>query len=127
MARGPENRDATALKLAADIEHWLADEPVAAYAEPWRTRARRWFKRYRTPVTAVVATLLATLLLSGAGWLWLAQDRAQRRAETARAVDAALTEATLLRGQAKAAPAGERAAWSAALAAAKRAETLLET
>ena len=30
----PEDRYATPLELADDVEHWLADEPVTAYAEP---------------------------------------------------------------------------------------------
>jgi serine/threonine protein kinase len=29
MARNPEERYRTALELAADLEHWLADEPVS--------------------------------------------------------------------------------------------------
>jgi serine/threonine protein kinase len=37
MALRPEDRYATALALSADIEHWLADEPVTAYREPWAT------------------------------------------------------------------------------------------
>ena len=28
--------------LADDVEHWLADEPVTAWREPWLRRARRW-------------------------------------------------------------------------------------
>ena len=32
----PEDRYATPLELAADVEHWLADEPVKAYPEPRR-------------------------------------------------------------------------------------------
>jgi serine/threonine-protein kinase len=39
MAMKPEDRYPTALALAADIDAWLADEPVAAHAEPWTARA----------------------------------------------------------------------------------------
>jgi serine/threonine protein kinase len=58
MALKPEERYATAKDLAADLEHWLADEPVAAWREPWTVRARRWLRRHRTVVIASLATLL---------------------------------------------------------------------
>src|SRR5262249_15263382 len=35
MAADPERRYATATGLADEVEHWLADEPVSSYAEPW--------------------------------------------------------------------------------------------
>ena len=37
----PEDRYGSALALAADVEHFLADEPVSAYREPWGARAWR--------------------------------------------------------------------------------------
>ena len=39
MALRREDRYGSAKALAEDIEHWLADEPVAAYTEPWTLRA----------------------------------------------------------------------------------------
>src|SRR2546421_343034 len=42
MARRPEDRYASARGLADDLEHWLADEPVGAWREPWPERVRRW-------------------------------------------------------------------------------------
>jgi serine/threonine protein kinase len=42
MALKPQNRYAAPRELAEDIEHWLADEPVGAWAEPWSVKARRW-------------------------------------------------------------------------------------
>jgi len=42
LALRPEDRYASALDLAADVEHWLADEPVSAYHEPLTVRVRRW-------------------------------------------------------------------------------------
>jgi serine/threonine-protein kinase len=58
MALNPADRYATATALAADVEHWLADEPVSAYGEPWPVRAGRWMRRHRTAVTAAAAALL---------------------------------------------------------------------
>jgi WD40 repeat protein/serine/threonine protein kinase len=57
------DRYATALELAADVERWLADEPVQAYPEPWTTKAGRWVKRHRQLVTAAVVLLLAAVPL----------------------------------------------------------------
>jgi serine/threonine protein kinase/tetratricopeptide (TPR) repeat protein len=57
MAKAPGDRYATATDLAADVQRWLADEPVGAWREPWTFRARRWVSRNRTTVVAGVATL----------------------------------------------------------------------
>ena len=72
MALNRTDRYATPRALADDIEHWLADEPVSAYAEPWAGRARRLLKRHRASVQVAVAVLavaavslaVATVLLS---------------------------------------------------------------
>jgi serine/threonine-protein kinase len=70
MARQPEDRYGRALELAADIEHWLADEPVAAYPEPAAVRARRWLRRHRVWVTGGVAALaVAAALLGVLAWV----------------------------------------------------------
>ena len=52
---------ATPRALAEDIEHWMADEPVAAWHEPLARRARRWERRHRTAVTAAAAAVLVAL------------------------------------------------------------------
>ena len=65
MALRPEDRYATALDLAADIERWQADEPVTAWREPWPLRARRWVKRHRTPVIAALSAVLLTAVVFG--------------------------------------------------------------
>src|SRR5262249_30638462 len=62
MARQPELRYATALALAADLEHWLADAPVSAWREPWRVRAGRWLKRHKPLATGAAALLLTALV-----------------------------------------------------------------
>src|SRR5262249_34428526 len=61
MALRPEDRYATPRALAEDIEHWLADEPVAAWREPWMRRARRWERRHRAAVMAAASGLLVAL------------------------------------------------------------------
>jgi serine/threonine-protein kinase len=61
MKTDPAQRYSTPRALADDMEHWLADEPVGAYPEPWRARARRWMRKHPTRVTAAVVLLLATV------------------------------------------------------------------
>jgi tRNA A-37 threonylcarbamoyl transferase component Bud32 len=63
MALKPKERYATAKELAGDVEHWLADETVSAFAEPWRVRAGRWSRKHK----AVVATAAAALLTATIG------------------------------------------------------------
>ncbi len=64
MALRPADRYASALDLAADVERWLADEPAAAYREPWNVKAGRWLRRHRQLVTGVAALLFAAVPLS---------------------------------------------------------------
>ena len=79
MALEPASRYGTALELAADIERWLADEPVSAWREPWSTRARRWMRRHRPVVAGVAALLFAAVPLSFV--IGVNLDQARRRAE----------------------------------------------
>jgi tetratricopeptide (TPR) repeat protein len=104
MALRPEDRYQTALELAADLQHWLADEPVTAYREPWAARAGRWMRRHKPAVAAGAAAALVVLLLGGAGAWWLERQGAERQAERARQegalrqeVAAALEQAARLR------------------------------
>ncbi len=74
MALKPEDRYASPLALALDVEQWLADEPVSAWPEPWTVKARRWIGRHRMLVTgaaaaiavALVSLSIATVLLTAA-------------------------------------------------------------
>jgi eukaryotic-like serine/threonine-protein kinase len=59
MALKPEDRYASPRLLADDIERWMADEPVAAWTEPWARTLMRWLTRHRTGVTGAAAGLLA--------------------------------------------------------------------
>src|SRR5262249_6016973 len=53
MAPAPRDRYPSARALADDIEHWLADEPVSAWREPWWEETRRELKRHRSVVAAL--------------------------------------------------------------------------
>lgn len=60
MALSANDRYSTCEVLAEDVENFLSGEPVSAYAEPWRDRARRWVRKHRTVTTsAVVAVSVA--------------------------------------------------------------------
>ncbi len=85
MASDPEQRYRTAKDLAADVEQWLADQPVTAYREPLQARLGRWARRHK-PAVAAVATMVLTALLVGMGGLaagMRAVKAEQRNTETA--------------------------------------------
>jgi serine/threonine-protein kinase len=77
MALKPGDRYATALDLAAEVEHWLADEPVAAYAEPWSVRAGRWLRKHRTLAGISAATLLLAVVFLGALALLIERQKSE--------------------------------------------------
>jgi tetratricopeptide (TPR) repeat protein/tRNA A-37 threonylcarbamoyl transferase component Bud32 len=79
MALRPEDRYASAVELAGEVEHWLADEPVAAYPEPAGARLRRWMRKHPRRVTAVGVLLLAAVVGLTAGAVLL--ERSRREAE----------------------------------------------
>jgi serine/threonine-protein kinase len=76
MAKDAEGRYASAADLAADVRHWLADEPVTAWREPWAARARRWVGRHRTQVAAGMAALAVAVV--GLAAALVIQSRANR-------------------------------------------------
>ena len=61
MALDPRDRYSSCRALADDVERWTADEPVAAWREPWSRTLVRWLTRHRTGVTAAGAALLVAL------------------------------------------------------------------
>jgi serine/threonine protein kinase/predicted negative regulator of RcsB-dependent stress response len=75
MALKPEDRYPTARALAADVEQWLADEPVSAWREPLRLRLGRWARRHQKAVAATVAGLLVSMLAGVAGAWWLSEEK----------------------------------------------------
>jgi serine/threonine-protein kinase len=87
LGKRREDRYASALDLARDVEHFLADEPVSALPESLVLRARRWIGRHRSLATTAAGTVsvmaisfgIATLLLSAAS------DRERRARERAEA------------------------------------------
>jgi tetratricopeptide (TPR) repeat protein len=81
MALDPAARYASALDLAADVQRWLADEPVAAYPEPAGVRLRRWVRRHRTLVTAATVGLVLTAAGLGLGLAAVAREQQETAKE----------------------------------------------
>jgi len=67
MAQDPADRYQAADELAADLERWMADEPVSARRESGLERLSRWGRHHRSWVRAGITALLlvlATLLVA---------------------------------------------------------------
>ena len=80
MSLQPKDRYASALALAADVEHWLADEPATAYIEPWSIRLSRWSRRHRTAVASAAVFLVCTTIALGISTTLISAE--QRRTES---------------------------------------------
>lgn len=85
LSKEPGGRYQSALDLAADIEHYLVDEPVSARRNTRSYRTRKFLKRNRGKVAAA-ALFVAVILVSLT--LWFRQYR-----ETVRQRDTAELEA----------------------------------
>jgi serine/threonine-protein kinase len=78
MALLPEKRYSSVGAMSEDIERWLADEPVAAWREPLRGRARRWANRHHTPIAVTAGIVLVALAGMAAAF---ARESTLRRSE----------------------------------------------
>lgn len=100
MAVKPHDRYRSARALADDVENWLADEPVAAYAEPLPERLSRWSRKHRA-LTAGLAVLLVTGIIGlsiGMGAVKQEQARTEeKRTEAVAARKEADRQASLAR------------------------------
>ena len=77
MRRLPQDRYASPLALATDIERWMADEPVSACAETRLERAARWSRKHRNWVVAGGLSLALVAVVSTIATL--AVNRARER------------------------------------------------
>ena len=90
LEKDRERRYETASGFAADIQRYLADEPVTAGPPSAVYRLRKFARRNRGAL--VTAALVGAMLLTALGSFgWMALDRASRRGRNAEAV-AALIE-----------------------------------
>ncbi|TWT36991.1 Serine/threonine-protein kinase PknD [Posidoniimonas corsicana] len=95
LATEPADRYRTALRLAEDLEHHLADEPVSAYRESFSYVAARWVKRHLRVVQTAAAALVTLLLLTTLFSAW--QSSTAQRANAARR-EGLVSRATLAAG-----------------------------
>jgi len=102
MALRPSDRYGSPRALADDIEHWLADEPVSAWPEPWTVKTRRFFGRHRTLAATAAAVLVvgalsvmvSNLALSKANHdLVIANETISQREEETKSANTALATA----------------------------------
>ena len=87
MAFDPGQRYQSARELALDLEHWMADEPVAAYPERSVQKVSRWLRRHRSwtyaaAVALVCITTAATLALILVDGARRGEESARKDAET---------------------------------------------
>ena len=87
MAVKPGDRYATAATLADDIDRFLADEPVAAWPDPWRVRLWRFVKRHRTAVAAAGVLLATTTVALAIGNVLVSRERDAKERARQEAVD----------------------------------------
>jgi WD40 repeat protein/tRNA A-37 threonylcarbamoyl transferase component Bud32 len=64
MSLTPANRYPTPRAIAADLEHWLADEPVMALPETRGQRLARWGRRHRAWVQSGFAAMMLISILA---------------------------------------------------------------
>jgi tRNA A-37 threonylcarbamoyl transferase component Bud32 len=68
MRREATARYASASELAADLERWLADEPIGIFRESWAVRGGRWVRKHPglagAGATSVCLLLLAAVVVS---------------------------------------------------------------
>jgi tetratricopeptide (TPR) repeat protein/tRNA A-37 threonylcarbamoyl transferase component Bud32 len=75
LALRPADRYETPLTLAADLEHWLADEPVSAYGDPVLVRAARWARKHKPVVATAAAVLLTATVGLAAGMFYVKAEK----------------------------------------------------
>ncbi len=95
IARQPSERYPSAATFAADLERWLADEPVSAWREPALVRLGRWGRRHKPLAAAVLALLVTATIALATGYVLVSRekDRADLRSRQARrAVDEMYTQ-----------------------------------
>ena len=90
LAERPEQRYATAVEVTAELDRWLAGEPVLARPPTWLERAGRAIRRHRA-ATAAAAVGIAAVVAAAVGITVFAL----RASEQARAARVELYTATL--------------------------------
>jgi tetratricopeptide (TPR) repeat protein/serine/threonine protein kinase len=115
LEKDRSRRYETANGFAADVQRYLADEPVLAGPPSGWYRFRKFARRNKGAL-AVAGLVLFFLVLLGSGVGWAVRDRAARHAKVAGEVESILGEVDRLEGEQK---------WPEALAAVRRAAAVV--
>ena len=81
LAKSQADRYESAGELAREVQRHLADEPVAAYEDPWTVKAARWARRHRTAVAAASALLVTATLALALSTAVVTQERNNTRTQ----------------------------------------------
>jgi serine/threonine protein kinase/tetratricopeptide (TPR) repeat protein len=95
LEKDRNRRYETASAFTADVQRYLADEPVQACPPSAWYRFRKFTRRHRMGLGLAACVLALAFGLTGSA-VWTAQQRARRLAETERTVTAALAQAEVL-------------------------------
>jgi len=85
MARIPEERYASAREMAADLERFMGDEQVQAYAEPFPVKAWRWIRNHKPLVISSTAALAVAVTALSIGFVMVKAAYDRERIERNRA------------------------------------------
>ncbi len=75
MHISPRQRYASPSDLAADLEHWLADEPVSVVSDPISDRLARIGRKHRGVVATILAAAILLAIGSSVAAFWFNQQR----------------------------------------------------
>lgn len=88
MEKEPSSRYATAQELLDDVQHWMADRPVAAYAEPLGDKVARFTRKHRTATHATTATTLLVAIVAMVSVYFINDARLDEQAQRGAAEEA---------------------------------------
>jgi tetratricopeptide (TPR) repeat protein len=89
LAAEPGERYGSVAALRAEVQRWMADEPVSAYRERLPARLARWGRRHRRAATSAAAVLVTAVLALAVGLVAVDRQR-QETDRQRRATEAAL-------------------------------------
>jgi serine/threonine protein kinase len=93
MALKPGDRYPSARALAAEVELWLADEPVQEYREPTLDQLRRWARRHKPLMSGLLTLLITAVIALSISTLVVSQQKAETEGALHKAEQAAQREA----------------------------------
>ncbi len=67
----PSDRYPNALTFAADLQRYLADEPVSILVESWTTRSFRWLRKHRSFTLTAATSLVFLTIFATAALAWI--------------------------------------------------------